>query len=341
MQIFMGAISLLVLTHITLVIGLHKEVCRFSPDDKDVITFYHDEYHKTFTMEWNYPDISHVIARGPAQGMVPNCENISAIASSTPNYFDWARDEVIDFLGVPSPLGQCPSFPMILQQDSSNLTIDCFLLNRGDARITWVTPSVDDSRCFAGVDMSRITEICDSLTGFMTRVIDSSNKPKGRRSNRSSRISIPPPQESKRVPSPPPMESSPMPNSILPTPPPLASLVVGQQAMIPNPPPLPQGLFTGIPVPPPLLPNPVLTVKKSQTSKHSNAAAMALQPVQETTQAPRDMKAPGRRIWKQPPPVPSDLPPTMQEVLVKVLGDRRDFLRDSDTEDEEYDFDVY
>jgi hypothetical protein len=111
--------------------------------------------------------------------------------------------------------------------------------------------------------------------------------------------------------------------------------------MIPNPPPLPQGLFTGIPVPPPLLPNPVLTVKKSQTSKHSNAAAMALQPVQETTQAPRDMKAPGRRIWKQPPPVPSDLPPTMQEVLVKVLGDRRDFLRDSDTEDEEYDFDVY
>ena len=187
------------------VFAIRKQLCRVSEDNQDFITLYHDEYHEMLSIEFDIPELSAVVMRSPTGSTaIPSCEDISFVGQLSPVFFDWSRQEVISNLGLVSPGDQCPNFPMILQQNVSNITLDCFFLNHGDSRITWTAPVGDGPSCLGQVDMSKVEKLCNRMTKYMAKVVGSHGKAQQHQSSRSApRSEVPPQVKLPSIPRPP------------------------------------------------------------------------------------------------------------------------------------------
>lgn len=173
------------LGYMSTVFAIRKQLCRVSEDNQDFIMLYHDEYHEMLSIEFDIPELSAVVMRSPiGSTKIPSCEDIALVGQLSPVFFDWSRQEVVSNLGLVSPGDQCPNFPLILQQNVGNITLDCFFLNQGDSRITWTAPAGDCPSCLGEVDMSKVEKLCSRMKKYMAKVVGSHGKAQQHQSSR-------------------------------------------------------------------------------------------------------------------------------------------------------------
>ena len=163
----------IVATLIALAHAISNRICSFPSLEPDQVELFHDPYHSIVTLEWKVVNQLHTLMRTKLGGQqpLPGCDDVESILYQSPAPLDWSRDEAVAHIGdAPANSGTCPQFPLQLYQNQTTVTVDCFFLNQGDSRITWIS---DDAVCVGKLSPAKIDRLCTSLGTFMRRIVES------------------------------------------------------------------------------------------------------------------------------------------------------------------------
>jgi hypothetical protein len=167
-------VALYMLLHATF--GLPRKHCDSSEFNSDELSVKYDPYHEILILNWSIENQIQAVMRSRMDNRtLPSCADMGPIFDrKIPDVLVWNREKMVSQLGplVDKNDPSCPSFPLVISQNSHNTSIDCFLNNLGDARIVWTSDPQPDL-CVSLVNMATIRRICTSITAFAEQMAES------------------------------------------------------------------------------------------------------------------------------------------------------------------------
>lgn len=158
--------------------------------EKETFTIRHDPRMQVLSIEWSAGDRVHLLMRVFSKGD----DSFSRLVRSQkmpsglirPRFLEWSRNSAVREIGIVSAskkLSECDEFPLVLDQNSAALQIDCFFRNIGDSLITFPTRDAEKldqgghGGCLDAIDIDVIDGMCKELADFSTAFIRATENP--------------------------------------------------------------------------------------------------------------------------------------------------------------------